>query len=101
MKVPPKDDLYFWGRVRLIARQLKSDGCTGVPEFYRDACLLHDLLYRSGCDLDGKPITRKEADAAMKQVIQDRSKLGRFSPLSWWRYGAVRLFGAKSWKGAV
>lgn len=89
----------YWQRVRLIAKGLGSDGCTGVGEFYRDCCLEHDIHYRTGCRIDGTPISRAEADARFRECIQARSPWGKLSPMSWWRWAAVRLFGGKSWRG--
>ena len=81
----------YWDRIRQRAEELHSDGCTGVPEFYHDCCLEHDIHCRTGETLDGTPITRKEADAQFRRCIQNRSMFGCFSPLSWWRWVGVRI----------
>jgi hypothetical protein len=31
-----KGNAVYWRLVRIKAKQLKSDGCSGVPDFYRD-----------------------------------------------------------------
>jgi len=54
----------YWQRVRDRANALGSDGCTGVTEWHHDCCLLHDVYYRTGLDMDGRVITKAEADLA-------------------------------------
>lgn len=90
--VPPADDIY-WFQVRLVADLLQSDGCTGVAEIYQDSCLEHDIHWRTGATIFGVPLTTAQANRRFRLVIQSRSRLGRFSPLSWWRYAGV-TFGA-------
>lgn len=87
----------YWQRVRDRAAELHADGCTGVPDFYLDACLEHDVHYRTGRRLDGTPITRAGADAQFRWAIQSRSPFGFLSPMSWWRWLGVRIAGASSW----
>lgn len=87
----------YRARVRQRAAELRSDGCTGVPEFYQDACFEHDVHYRTGATLDGVPLTRADADRIFRHRIQAMSPFGVFSPMSWWRWAAVRLFGASAW----
>lgn len=88
-----------WSRVREMARTLGSDGCSGPTfELYRDCCLQHDIAYRTGRDEDGAPITRREADARFRQCMQARSALGRWSPVAWWRWLAVRAVGWAYWQ---
>lgn len=94
--VPLKDDAY-WVAVYARARQLKSDGCSGVPDLYVECCWEHDLAYRTGHTLTCEPITRVEADAEFRRCIQARSRLRRFSPVSWVRWVGVRVFGR--WAG--
>lgn len=80
-----------------IDQFIESDGCTGVPDFYRNGCVIHDWWYRTHRNLDGTPITEATADLGLKQYIQSKSPLGRFSIISWWYYKGVRLFGKKAW----
>jgi hypothetical protein len=87
----------YWARVRRRAKELKSDGCSGVPDFHLDCCLEHDIAYRTGHTVDGEPLTRAEADARLRRCIQKDSSLGVLDPMSWWRWAGVRLFGASSW----
>lgn len=91
----------YWARVRQRAAELGSDGCSGVLDVYLDACLEHDIHYRTHRRLDGSPITRKEADALFRQRMQERSLFGAFSPMAWWRWLGVRAFGASAWSGAT
>lgn len=83
-----------WDRIRQLAADLQSDGCTVVTEAFRDCCLLHDILYKTGTDPDtGVAVSRRDADVALRHCIQSRSRLGRLSPVAWWRYLGVRVFG--------
>ena len=79
----------YWLAVRAIAGDLKADGCTGVPDFYRDGCLEHDIMYRTHHDLFGISITKEEADLRLKWYIQAHSWFGSWSPMAWWRYRAL------------
>lgn len=65
----------------------ESDHCTGVVDIYADCCLEHDIHYRC------KDISRRAADAAFRRCIQSKSKLGKLSPVSWFRWLGVRTFG--------
>lgn len=83
-----------WDRIRQRAQALGSDGCTVVTELYRDCCLLHDILYKTGVDPDtGLPVTRAQADRIFRQCMTSRSRFGSLNPVAWWRYLGVRLFG--------
>jgi hypothetical protein len=91
-EVPPHDDDY-WVHVRAIAKEMKSDGCTLVRDFHKDSCLEHDIHWRTGETIFGATITTKQANERFRRVIQSRSPLGRFSPMSWVRFAGV-LIGA-------
>ena len=93
---PPPEDSY-WLHIRVRAKKLNADGCSGVPDFYLDACLEHDTHYRTHQWLDTEPIFKSEADARFRQVIQSRSIFGVMSPMSWWRWVGVKAFGQKAW----
>lgn len=88
--VPPESSFY-WGHVRATAKILNSDGCTGVKDYYLDSCLEHDIHWRTGRTVYGVPITKQQANERFRRVIQSRSKLGRLSPMSWWRFAAVSV----------
>lgn len=83
----------YWARVWDKAGELGADGCTGVTGAFVECCLEHDIHYRTGQRLDGTPITRRDADARFRACMQSRSKLGFFSPMAWWRWAGVRIFG--------
>ena len=80
-----------------VAKVIASDGCSGVPDFHLCCCIVHDLAYKFAVDPWGAPLTRPEADAAFRACIQAHSTLGRFSPMSWWRWAGVRIGGQKAW----
>ena len=94
------DDPTFWEEVEWTAAAVKANGCSGVPEFYHQACLLHDCYYRLGVDFTYQDITRRESDRRFRQAIQARSFFGRISPMAWWRWVGVRRFGSASWNAA-
>jgi hypothetical protein len=96
LAIPPATDPY-WQQIRKRAAALKADGCSGVPDFFLDACLEHDVHYRTHTWLDGSPIFKSEADERFRHVIQSRSAFGVLSPMSWWRWMAVKAFGRKAW----
>ena len=96
------------------ATRMGSDGCSLVSEIYHWCCLEHDCAYRTHKDphdaycwyLNGvlnywaaaKSITKSEADARFRKAMQERSKLGRFSPVSWLRWVGVKVGAKKAWK---
>lgn len=100
----------YWIRIKELAEDLHSDGCTGVSQFRAKACLEHDVHYRTGrwwfvSRLTGRlspgePITRKEADHRFRVVLQRMSRFGRWSPMAWWRWAGVRIlpFTKRAWK---
>ena len=96
---PDPSDTEFWETVRRLALEAGSNGCTGVPDFFLDCCYLHDIFYRTGHDLAGRPISRDEADRRFRLCIQTRSVFGVLSPMSYWRWLGVRLFGGRAWNG--
>lgn len=70
-----------------------TDGCTGVPDFYKLGCYEHDIGYATGKDPIGNPITKKECDKRFRWYIQMKSPFGVLSPMSWWRWAAVSVLG--------
>lgn len=90
--IPPASYPY-WDRVRHAARLLKSDGCTGVMDWYLDACLEHDIHWRTGLTLYGQLITTEQANRRFRLVIQNRSGFGVLSPVSWIRWAGVTVWG--------
>lgn len=91
------DQPTYWRKVRVIADLLGSDGCSGVPEFYHDACLEHDIHYRTHRFIQSGEVDKATADYIFRRRIQQRSRLGRLSPVSWWRWWAVKRWGGKAW----
>lgn len=103
----------YWSFIEKEATALKSDGCTLVSELFHICCLEHDCAYKlhkdprdayryfeQGCtnywDL-ASPISRGEADKRFRKCMQERSKLGRFSPVSWLRWVGVRVGASRAW----
>lgn len=77
---------------------IASDGCTGVPDFFPDCCIIHDWIYATHRDFYGIPRTQKFADNVLKLCIQKRSWFGKWSPMAAWRYKFLRTFGGKNWE---
>lgn len=88
----------YWRRIRDWAVAAGSDGCTKVADFYVDCCFEHDLHYILGRTLTGESLSKTDADRLFRLCIQERSPFGVFSPMSWWRWLGVRLFGRGKWK---
>lgn len=105
--------LLYWPWLRIEAAKIKSDGCSGVPDFHLDCCLQHDASYwYAKCPvsaytyyLEDSPnpweqatnIFESDADARFRRCIQQDSPFGRYSPMSWWRWAALKMFGKKAW----
>lgn len=96
---PVIDNPEFWARVEARAAALGSDGCTGVSEWHRRCCLLHDVMYRTGQDMDGRAITRAEADYLFWECNRQRTPFSFLSPRSWVRWAGVRLWAWRNQKG--
>lgn len=93
--------------VQSEAAKIKSDGCTGVPDFHKDCCFEHDLAYYYGRDpraafvtkswsLAAK-ISRSETDARFRECQGDLMGIWRWifmkaggSWLAWRRHRKVR-----------
>lgn len=101
----------YWSKVRLAARALKSDGCSGPAlQLYLDSCLEHDVHYRTGRTLSGLRISRYEADILFGHRIRQMAVDGLdWHPRTWWhlvgfpmsawRFVAVRFGGLWAWRG--
>lgn len=92
----------YWQRVKEYARALNGDGCTSAPDLtYRRCCDEHDIHYRTGKTLDGRPITRAQADARLFKCMKRTGVtpvVGRLIvPAIFWL--GVRLGGRGAWKG--
>jgi hypothetical protein len=88
----------YWSDVHARAMEINSDGCSGVPDWLIWTCWEHDIHYRTHKMLDGEAITRAQADYVFRRRIQQCSGWGRLSPVSWWRWVALKLFGMRAWK---
>lgn len=97
VKVPNKDDHAFWNTLQRWAVEAGSDGCTDAPDFYVECCWYHDHCYRTGKTFDGVEVSKAEADTLFRECIQSRSKLGRFSPISWIYWAVVKRLGRGVW----
>lgn len=84
--------------IEKIQRFCCSDGCTGVPNFYLSACVVHDFYYRTHRDFEGTPINKVYADNMFKKLIQRKSLFGIFSPMAQWRWLGVKFFAQKAWE---
>ena len=69
----------YWEAIRARAKELQSDGCSRVTSMYLDCCLEHDIYYRTGKTLNGKEISREEADKIFRECMQSRSIFKVFS----------------------
>ncbi len=96
MKLPCRSNAAYWSFIKQWASTY-SDGCSGVADIYVRACWEHDYHYRYARTVAGEPITRAQADARFRQVVQWDSPAHRFSPLSWWRWAGLRLFARRAW----
>ena len=81
----------YWQRVEARALALGSDGCTQVNEWNRRCCLLHDIMCRTGMDMDGNAVTREEADYLFWECNRQRTPFSWLSPRSWVRWVGVRI----------
>lgn len=85
------NDPVYWSRVAAKAAHLKSDGCTLSLDIFIECCWEHDIARRTGRTVEGAPVSARERNAMFRRCIQARSKLGRLSPMSWWRWAAVTV----------
>jgi hypothetical protein len=96
------DSKAYWTKVRKVAKELNSDGCSGptIKGLYTLACLEHDVAYRQHRTVLDAPITRAEADMIFWRRHQQWSPFRWFTPMGLWRYAALRLFAGRSWENA-
>lgn len=87
----------------LIHAYTRSDGCTGVIDFYIRACIEHDFYFRTHHDFEGRLISFTEANMRFMRRIQKLSKFGIFSPLAIERWLGVTLLpqSHKAWEGKM
>ena len=89
---------HYWDRVYAAGARLNTDGCSFVSEAFHQCCVEHDIGYRTGKNVNGKPMTRAEVDRRFRECMQMRSRFGALSPMAWWRWAGVRLFGRRAYK---
>ncbi|MCB7128003.1 MAG: hypothetical protein J3T61_00490 [Candidatus Brocadiales bacterium] len=103
-KNPPAYGIDYAGLVRMRAKDIRSDGCSGVLPLYEDVCYEHDIHYATHrCFYLGDELTQEDADRYLKWGIQYFSFFGRWSPMARWRYRALSSkkglgLGRKSWE---
>lgn len=96
--LPSFADEPYLERVRARATALGSDGCSGPTiSVHVDACYEHDVCYGDHQTVTGQRVTRAEADRLFRERIQERSPFGVLSPMSWWRWAAVRIGGYRAY----
>ena len=80
-------DSDYASEVSDAGRNMMSDGCSGVPDFYLIVCTEHDIHYATHMDFwTAEIIVQEDADKYLKWGIQYHSWFGRWSPMAWWRY---------------
>lgn len=105
----------YWEFVHAEAGLIGSDGCSKVSGLNLECCEEHDLGYRHGCDPRSAyrhfregienywaladRITRGEVDKRFRVCLQARSLFGIVSPMAWWRWAGVRVFGKGAYRG--
>ena len=94
--LPDSNHTPYWTTLAVWAAK-ESDGCTGVKDWWVEACWEQDWHWRYAVTLYGDPITFDESNARFRRSIQMRSHLGRFNPLSWIRWLGVRRLGRHIW----
>lgn len=104
----------YWDWVNAECALIKSDGCSKSLELYHQACQQHDLCYFYAKSphsaytryLEGEidpwehaeAITKGASDAMFRREMQAHSRFGRFSPMSWWRFVGLKIFGGHAWR---
>lgn len=89
-------DSNYWKLVEAKAKELGSDGCSGVSEWNQECCYEHDIAYKTGANVYGVKQTRKETDDAFYECNKKRRVS---TPRAFIRWLGVRIFGGGAWKG--
>jgi hypothetical protein len=102
----------YWDWVRSEAALIDTDGCSVVTGLKIECCFEHDISFfyardpraayraeRHGLDpwLTAPAITRAEADRRFRSCLQNRSSLGRWSFMAWYRWLGVKLGSQGAW----
>jgi hypothetical protein len=99
LNLPKMESPVYWKVIKWWALHADppSDGCSGVKDWYIEACWEHDFHYRYAQTIYREPISFEEANSRFRESIQMRSKLGRFNPISWFRWYGVKTLGSFAW----
>jgi len=76
-----------------LKQAITSDGCSSVIDLYSHCCIAHDLRYRIGVDMWGKPSKKRDADNCLRKCVEDASWLKRFSIVAKIFWFGVKTFG--------
>lgn len=87
----------YWAKVKILATELGSDCCTGVPDIDPNACYEHDIAYRTHCNALGDPITRDWADALLYQR-HVQAGIPTIGIIYW---AGVRTLGRQAWDNTL
>lgn len=92
MEIKDKSDTEYWNKVEQRAKELHTDGCTRVTDTFIECCWEHDVAYRDGKTVEGIIVPNtKVADLAFRKCMQNRSRVGVLSPVSWIRWIGLRI----------
>lgn len=83
----------YHDQLKALAESIDSDGCTQGTDVHIECCWEHDWAYVTGTTPRGVPTTKAEADRRFRDCNQAHSSLRWLSPMAWWRWTAVHLFG--------
>jgi hypothetical protein len=87
----------YWERLAAAVKDLITDGCSNAPDRQLRACCdEHDFAYRTGMDVDGVRVSRREADARFYECVKAGDP--GLAPIYW---AGVRLFGKRAWHGGA
>lgn len=87
----------YHDQLKSLAESIGSDGCTNAAQWYQECCWEHDWAYVTGTTPRGVFVTKEQADQRFRDCLQAHSSFRWLSPLSWWRFLAVRKFGKGLW----
>jgi hypothetical protein len=103
----------YWDWVRSEAALIDTDGCSLVTGLKIECCFEHDLgfwyardpraAYRAARHqlidpwLTAPSIDRAEVDRRFRSCLQNRSRLGRWSPMAWYRWLGVKFGSQGAW----
>lgn len=91
----------YYDQLKVLAKSIGSDGCTGVSDIYIECCWEHDYTYVTGMTPQGRVVDKKYADLRFKNCYQIRMALRWFSPISWIRYLGVVKLGRGIWNKSL